>query len=56
MRHNENAPGVLVTRAGKRFFAIVADSRERGYRTITDEKELIPLGFSTVQRRTPEAA
>lgn len=25
----------------------------RGYRTITDEKELIPLGFSTVQRRTP---
>ncbi len=28
----------------------------RGYRTVTDEKELIPLGFSTVQRRTPEAA
>lgn len=25
----------------------------RGYRTITDDKELIPLGFSTVQRRTP---
>lgn len=25
----------------------------RGYRTVTDEKELIPLGFSTVQRRTP---
>lgn len=25
----------------------------RGYRTITDEKELIPFGFSTVQRRTP---
>jgi hypothetical protein len=25
----------------------------RGYRTVTDEKELIPLGFSTAQRRTP---
>lgn len=25
----------------------------RGYRTVTDERELIPLGFSTVQRRTP---
>src|SRR5947209_102874 len=25
----------------------------RGYRTVTDEKELIPLGFSTVQRNTP---
>jgi hypothetical protein len=25
----------------------------RGYRTVTDEKELTPLGFSTVQRRTP---
>ncbi len=25
----------------------------RGYRTVTNEKELIPLGFSTVQRRTP---
>src|ERR671939_326844 len=25
----------------------------RGYRTITDEKELIPLGFSTAQRRAP---
>ena len=25
----------------------------RGYRTVTEEKELIPLGFSTVQRRTP---
>ncbi|HEV7893895.1 MAG TPA: DUF3854 domain-containing protein [Pyrinomonadaceae bacterium] len=26
---------------------------KRGYRTVTDEKELIPLGFSTVQRITP---
>ena len=25
----------------------------RGYRTVVDEKELIPLGFSTAQRRTP---
>src|SRR5215204_4475667 len=25
----------------------------RGYRTVTDEKELIPLGFTTAQRRTP---
>lgn len=25
----------------------------RGYRTVTDEKELIPFGFSTAQRRTP---
>lgn len=25
----------------------------RGYRTVMDEKELIPLGFSTAQRRTP---
>lgn len=25
----------------------------RGYKTITDGKELVPLGFSAVQRRTP---
>lgn len=25
----------------------------RGYRTVTDEKELIPLGFATAQRRAP---
>ena len=25
----------------------------RGYRTVTDEKELIPLGFSNAQRRAP---
>ena len=29
--------------------AIVA----RGYRTITDEADLIPLGFSSAQRRVP---
>lgn len=27
--------------------------KARGYRTVTDEKELTPLGFSVVQRRTP---
>ena len=40
---------MLLTESGISDEVIAA----RGYRTITDEKELITLGFTTVQRRTP---